>query len=48
MSKKESPEEVSEESVSATERRIRKKFNVYMSDTSEYNPFGANSVTSSR
>lgn len=41
------PVEQNEESVSATEKRIRKKFNVYMSQTSKYNPFGPNSISSS-
>lgn len=35
-----------EESSSASTRRIRKKFNIYMSETSKYNPFGPNSISS--
>lgn len=35
-----------EESSSASTRRIRKQFNIYMSETSKYNPFGPNSITS--
>lgn len=33
-----------EESSSASTRRIRKQFNIYMSETSKHNPFGPNSL----
>lgn len=37
-----------EESSSASTRRIRKQFNIYMSETSQHNPFGPNSITATQ
>lgn len=41
------PLALDEDSPSEATRRIRKKFNIYMSETSENNPFGPNSISSS-